>query len=159
MARLNRIRRIHNLRFLEFRATRKADAEDEVERFFLNRGYQVEKPRSLDFSFEGTRCSVRSLRGYKPNNGSPDFIVYKDKVKVTIPSINEELFFVEVKSESDAIKPNQLKWWVDHPDFPVYIAIVMNKHKEVVNHEENKSGKRSVDADVRQSSQINETVG
>ena len=89
-------------------------AEENVKKFFVNKGYYIERPLELRYCFYGNplykikEIIKNNLKekfdGFMKNigiKGTPDFIVFKD----------EEFFFVEVKRDlDDTIQLSQIEF-------------------------------------------------
>ena len=54
------------------------------------------------------------------NLGKPDFFIWK----------NKEFYFCEFKTKNDSLRPDQMDWIMNHPDFPILIAKVTNPNKK-----------------------------
>ena len=78
----------------------KLDLELFVREHFLGLGYKVIRGTDYDPKFE--------------REGTPDFYVEKDG----------HGFFVEVKSWSDSLKLQQIKWMLEHSDHEFKLAVV-----------------------------------
>jgi hypothetical protein len=76
--------------------------------------------------------------------GAPDFFVFRlfhelefEKQpnqaillpKTRISEYIQEWYFVEVKSESDALRSHQLLWFAWHPEVPKIIALVIKSNR------------------------------
>lgn len=67
-------------------------------------------------------------------SGMPDYLVFRvfqeievDDYSIPKVEVSDELsdwFFVEVKGKNDSLRLNQLEWYRDHQEFPVYIILL-----------------------------------
>ncbi|KXA91156.1 hypothetical protein AKJ64_04910 [candidate division MSBL1 archaeon SCGC-AAA259E17] len=72
--------------------------------------------------------------------GMPDYLVFRlfqqeieiDNYSIPKVEVSDKLsdwFFVEVKGENDSLRLNQLRWYRNHQEHPIYIAIMRLEEK------------------------------
>lgn len=116
------------------------DAEDKALEYYSNLGFNVipmlkqYQPEIDEFPWFNQKDSMQTT---EPNidctePGVPDFFVFRifnevrrDPFKgFETSNIMNSWRFVEVKSENDSLKPNQIKWIADRPNIPVDVIII-----------------------------------
>lgn len=132
-----KVERIENVGIVELDKPDDMDNELFVKDFFEEKGYQALKLKSKDTSME-----IEKLKEFFPfiekvlgdKSGMPDYLVFRlfqevevDDYSIPKVEVSDELsdwFFVEVKGENDSLQLNQLEWYRDHQEFPVYIVLL-----------------------------------
>lgn len=102
--------------FEKIRVEKKIDAEVWVKKYFEEKGYEVRRDHP----------TVRSLKYV----GKPDFVICPFMFDLNGEKIfSDSSFFVEVKTNGDGLKREQMRWIKDNPNYKV---IVFYLEQEVI---------------------------
>ena len=109
------------------------NAESFIQDLYEQKGYSVEKlnPNTKKYqNFEIINYLIKKFgecdmywEHQLSKTGVPDFLIYKQKNGMVI-----DLFFLEVKTETDSLRFNQIKWIFENKNIPTYLTFC----KEVV---------------------------
>lgn len=110
------------------------DAEEKAQEYYAQSGYTVVKLRGLS---ETAQSELKDRFDFFNNvyfkePGLPDFFAFRvfqelvfDKFsRVDEREVMHNYRFVEVKSENDGLRPNQIKWVSKHNHAPIDVAVV-----------------------------------
>lgn len=109
------------IQFWDWPVAKKTDAEELVKKHYEDKGFKVQKFRSF-LTWDSSRMEhLFPYSKFEPK-GCPDLVVYD--------SHWANWFLVEVKTNGDGVKLEQMGWYLNYPKIPIVIFFVDQKIKE-----------------------------
>jgi hypothetical protein len=121
--------KLQNVSFkvVEIAVDKKINAEEYIKKVYTNMGVKIKRLRDLiDESHNSFPKELIKIR-YNDFRGMPDFLVIPKFKEEGYTSKAEDFFFIEVKTNGDGLRVEQIEWMKNHPELSILVLYLKQK--------------------------------